>query len=90
MIPLSLGDEISDDLRRFLYLINVDDLKRSSITQNSLIIPVEMDENYLRKNIKFDIDNLSVIDPKPNEYYLYIRLKGKSDVKDIVSQVLLK
>lgn len=90
MIPLSLGDEISDDLRRFLYLINVDDLKRSSITQNSLIIPVEMDESYLRKNIKFDIDNLSVIDPKPNEYYLYIRLKGKSDVKDIVSQVLLK
>ncbi|MEM5878601.1 MAG: hypothetical protein QXF12_07030, partial [Candidatus Aenigmatarchaeota archaeon] len=78
------------DLRRFLYLINVDDLKRSSITQNSLIIPVEMDESYLRKNIKFDIDNLSVIDPKPNEYYLYIRLKGKSDVKDIVSQVLLK
>lgn len=90
MIPLSLSDGISDDLRRFLYLINVDDLKRSSITQDSLIIPVEMDENYLRKNIKFDIDNLSVIDPKPNEYYLYIRLKGKSDVKDIVSQVLLK
>lgn len=90
MIPLSLSDGISDDLRRFLYLINVDDLKRSSITQDSLIIPVEMDENYLRKNIKFDIDNLSVIDPKPNEYYLYIRLKGKSDVNDIVSQVLLK
>lgn len=90
MIPLSLSDGISDDLRRFLYLINVDDLKRSSITQDSLIIPVEMDENYLRKNIKFDIDNLSVIDPKPNEYYLYIRLKGKSEVSDIVSQVLLK